>query len=192
MILVASLSDLSTSFVVEPGSTSHAERQILARLQHPGVIQLLDAGTASDGRPWFVIELIEGMSVTKFCREHHVSIPDRLRLFESVCDAVHHVHQKGVLHRDLKSSNVIVTQVSDRWIPKVIDFGVACLSTASDSNETSLPLQSGCRQTDTAVLMTGHILGIWFTPDGNRLIAAAHSASGGADVMVWNAMEPTR
>lgn len=130
-----------------------AERQILARLQHPGVIQLLDAGTASDGRPWFAMELIEGMSVTRFCREHQVSIPDRLRLFESVCDAVHHVHQKGVLHRDLKSSNVIVTQVNDRWIPKVIDFGVACLSSASESLKTSLPLPSGQQQANATVLI---------------------------------------
>ncbi len=102
-----------------------AERQALALMEHPNIAKVLDAGATSTGRPFFVMELVQGVPITTYCDEHSVSLDERLRLFIRVCDAVQHAHQKGIIHRDLKPGNVLVKQVSERPIPKVIDFGIA-------------------------------------------------------------------
>ncbi|MFO0830161.1 MAG: protein kinase [Phycisphaerales bacterium] len=102
-----------------------AERQAIAQMEHPNVARVLDAGATSDGRPYFVMELVRGKPLTNYCDARRLAIPDRLRLFLDVCSAVQHAHQKGVIHRDLKPSNILVTEIDGRAMPKVIDFGVA-------------------------------------------------------------------
>jgi tetratricopeptide (TPR) repeat protein len=118
--------------LVKPGMDSaavlarfEAERQALALMDHPNIAKVLDAGTAPDGRPFFVMEYVAGTPITRYCDEHRLSLDDRLDLFARVCDAVHHAHQKSVVHRDLKPSNVLVSRADGRAVPKVIDFGVA-------------------------------------------------------------------
>jgi serine/threonine protein kinase/tetratricopeptide (TPR) repeat protein len=100
------------------------ERQILAALDHPHIAGLLDGGTTEDGLPYFVMEYIEGQPLYRYCDEHQLSIPERLKLFRSICDAVHYAHQKQVVHRDIKPSNVLVTS---EGVPKLLDFGIAKL-----------------------------------------------------------------
>jgi len=102
-----------------------AERQALARMEHPGVAKIFDAGTTSDGRPYFAMELVEGEPITVYCDRVRLSTRARLELFGRVCDAVQHAHQKGVIHRDIKPSNVLVIEVDGDASPKVIDFGIA-------------------------------------------------------------------
>jgi serine/threonine protein kinase len=102
-----------------------SERQALALMDHPNIAKVLDAGTTPEGRPYFVMELIRGIPITRFCDENHLTPRERLDLFVPVCQAVQHAHQKGVIHRDLKPSNVLVALYDDRPVPKVIDFGVA-------------------------------------------------------------------
>ncbi len=102
-----------------------AERQALALMDHPHIATVLDAGATHTGRPYFVMELVKGIPITKYCDEHNVSLNDRLKLFLQVCAAVQHAHQKGIIHRDLKPSNVLVELVDNRPSPKVIDFGIA-------------------------------------------------------------------
>ena len=102
-----------------------AERQALALMDHPNIAKVHDAGTTADGRPYFVMELVKGQPITKYCDEHHLSLRERLELFVPVCQAIQHAHQKGVIHRDVKPSNVLVALYDDRPVPKVIDFGVA-------------------------------------------------------------------
>jgi non-specific serine/threonine protein kinase/serine/threonine-protein kinase len=101
------------------------ERRALARLTHPNVAQLYDAGTTPEGNPYFVMELVEGPRITAFCDERRLGLAERLRLFLAVCDGVQHAHQKGVVHRDLKPSNILVADQGGRPLPKVIDFGIA-------------------------------------------------------------------
>ena len=101
------------------------ERQALALMDHPNVARVLDGGKTDRGRPFFVMELVVGMSLTQYCDEHRLTVRERLELFVSVCEAVQHAHQKGVMHRDLKPSNVMVTEHDGRPVPKVIDFGLA-------------------------------------------------------------------
>ena len=102
-----------------------AERQALALMDHPCIASVLDAGATESGRPYFVMEYVQGEPITTWCIRKRLGVEARLRLFERVCLAVQHAHQKGVLHRDLKPSNVLVTQVDGEATPKVIDFGVA-------------------------------------------------------------------
>ena len=102
-----------------------AERQVLALMKHPHIASVYDGGSTTDGRPFFVMELVLGSWVTRFCDEHRFDVRKRLELFLRVCQAVQHAHQNGVIHRDLKPSNILVTQVDDRPVPKVIDFGIA-------------------------------------------------------------------
>ncbi|MGE0556518.1 MAG: protein kinase, partial [Gemmatimonadales bacterium] len=97
------------------------ERRILASLNHPNIARLLDAGATEDGRPYFLMELVEGLPLDQYCERRAVSIADRLRLFQVICDAVQHAHQNLVVHRDLKPSNIVVT---DTGIPKLLDFGI--------------------------------------------------------------------
>jgi serine/threonine protein kinase/tetratricopeptide (TPR) repeat protein len=102
-----------------------AERQALALMDHPNIARVLDAGTTSAGRPYFVMDLVKGVPITRYCDEHRLTPRQRLELFIPVCQAVQHAHQKGIIHRDLKPSNVLVALYDDKPVPKVIDFGVA-------------------------------------------------------------------
>jgi serine/threonine protein kinase/tetratricopeptide (TPR) repeat protein len=102
-----------------------AERQALALMEHPNIARVLDAGTTDSGQPYFVMDLVKGVPITKYCDEHHLTPRERLELFIPVCQAVQHAHQKGIIHRDLKPSNVLVALYDGRPVPKVIDFGVA-------------------------------------------------------------------
>ena len=102
-----------------------AEKQALAMMDHPNIARVLDAGTTDDRRPYFVMELVDGISITQYCDDHKLSVDERLKLFVQVCKAVQHAHQKGIIHRDLKPSNVLVTVIDGEAVPKVIDFGLA-------------------------------------------------------------------
>ena len=102
-----------------------AERQALALMDHPNIARVLDGGATDTGRPYFVMELVKGVPVTRYCDEHRLTLRQRLELFVQVCGAVQHAHTKGVIHRDLKPNNVLVTSYDGRPVPKVIDFGVA-------------------------------------------------------------------
>jgi tetratricopeptide (TPR) repeat protein/serine/threonine protein kinase len=102
-----------------------AERQALALMDHPNIARVLDAGTTAAGRPYFVMDLVKGVPITKYCDEHRLTPRQRLELFLPVCQAVQHAHQKGIIHRDLKPSNVLVALYDGKPVPKVIDFGVA-------------------------------------------------------------------
>ena len=102
-----------------------AERQALAMMEHANIATVFDAGTSDEGRPYFVMELVQGPPITKYCDEQRLSTRERLELFIPVCQAVHHAHQKGVIHRDLKPSNVMVGTQDNKPVPKVIDFGLA-------------------------------------------------------------------
>src|SRR5262245_51968698 len=102
-----------------------AERQALALMDHPNIARVLDAGATNAGRPYFVMELVKGTPITKYCDEKHLSVRERLELFSDVCRAVQHAHQKGIIHRDLKPSNILVAPFDGKPVVKVIDFGVA-------------------------------------------------------------------
>lgn len=137
-----------------------AERQALARMSHPGIAKIFDAGTTGSGRPWFAMEVVEGRPITEHCDLHRLTLRDRLRLFHRVCLAVQHAHQKGVIHRDLKPANILIVEVDGRPEPRVIDFGIA-KALASDDGA------------DASVTMTGQFIG---TP----LYMAPEQACGGA------------
>ncbi len=102
-----------------------AERQALAMMDHPNIARVLDAGATDTGRPYFVMELVKGVSVTQYCDKNHLPTQERLQLFISVCQAIQHAHQKGIIHRDIKPSNILVTLHDGKPVPKVIDFGIA-------------------------------------------------------------------
>jgi tetratricopeptide (TPR) repeat protein len=115
------------------------ERQILATLDHPNIARLLDGG-AVDGRPYLVMDYVEGVPITEYARQHELSIEARLRLFRAVCSAVEYAHQRLIVHRDLKPANILVTSAGE---PKLLDFGIArLLETSSDSTLTSVPLMT--------------------------------------------------
>jgi len=102
-----------------------AERQALALMDHPNIATVLDAGSTENGRPFFVMELVKGVPITRFCDEHRYDPRRRLALFIQVCQAIQHAHQKGIIHRDIKPSNVLVADHNGVPVPKVIDFGLA-------------------------------------------------------------------
>jgi eukaryotic-like serine/threonine-protein kinase len=118
--------------VIKPGMDSaevlarfEAERQALALMDHPNIARVLDAGATPNGRPYFVMDLVKGIPLIRFCDEQRLSVRERLELFIQVCRAVQHAHQKGIIHRDLKPGNVLVALYDGQPVPKVIDFGVA-------------------------------------------------------------------
>ncbi len=125
--------------IIKPGMDSRqviarfeAERQALAMMDHVNIARVLDAGMTgsepggvSPGRPYFVMELVHGIPITKYCDDNHLTPRQRLELFVPVCQAIQHAHQKGIIHRDIKPSNVMVTLYDGKPVPKVIDFGVA-------------------------------------------------------------------
>lgn len=118
--------------IVKPGMDTkeviarfEAEQQALALMDHPNVARVLDAGTTEHGRPFFVMELVRGVKITDFCDKNRMTMHGRLELFIDVCHAVQHAHHKGIIHRDIKPNNILVTLHDGRPVPKVIDFGVA-------------------------------------------------------------------
>ena len=118
--------------VIKPGMDSRqviarfeAERQALALMDHPNIARVLDAGTTESGRPYFVMELVRGIPITDYCDRNQLTPRERLELFVDVCHAIQHAHQKGIIHRDVKPSNVLVTSHDGKPVAKVIDFGVA-------------------------------------------------------------------
>lgn len=102
-----------------------AEKEVLAMMEHQNIAIVLDGGTTENGQPYFVMELVNGIPITQYCDEKKMSIEQRLKLFVPVCKAVQHAHQKGILHRDLKPTNVLVADHDGEPVPKVIDFGMA-------------------------------------------------------------------
>ncbi len=110
------------------------ERDALARMNHDAIARVFDAGTTDLGKPWFSMELVEGLPIVEFCKQHRLSRRSRLALFCAVCHGVHHAHQKGVLHRDIKPSNVLVCGGAKDPRPKLIDFGIACAMEQSDDS----------------------------------------------------------
>jgi serine/threonine protein kinase len=139
--------------IIRPGYDSKSirarfeqERQALANMNHPNIAQFIDAGTMKTGEPYFVMELIKGLPITRFCDEQRLTINERLELFIPVCRAVQHAHSKGIIHRDLKPNNILVGLYDGKPVPKIIDFGV--------SKATKLPL------TDKSIYtMTGSVVG---------------------------------
>ena len=118
--------------LIKPGMDSRqviarfeAERQALALMDHPGIARVLDAGTTESGRPYFVMELVRGIPITEYCDKNQLTPRERLELFIDICCAIQHAHQKGIIHRDVKPSNVLVTSHDGKPVVKVIDFGVA-------------------------------------------------------------------
>jgi len=130
--------------IIKPGMDSkeviarfEAERQTLALLEHPNIAHVFDAGTTEAGRPYFVMEYVEGKFITKYCDEQKLSVEQRLGLFQQVCEGVQHAHQKGIIHRDIKPSNILVSVRGQRAVPKIIDFGIAKAITQPLSGETA-------------------------------------------------------
>jgi WD40 repeat protein/serine/threonine protein kinase len=118
--------------IIKPGMDSaqvlarfEAERQALALMDHTNIARVFEAGTTESGRPYFVMELVHGVAITQYCDDCQLTPRQRLELFRPVCQAIQHAHQKGIIHRDVKPSNVLVTSYDDKPVPKVIDFGVA-------------------------------------------------------------------
>ncbi len=102
-----------------------SERQVLAMMDHPAIARVLDAGSTPEGRPYFVMEHVQGVAITEHCDAQRLSTAERLALMAEVCDGVQHAHQKAIIHRDLKPSNILVSVVDGKAQPKIIDFGIA-------------------------------------------------------------------
>ena len=118
--------------IIKPGMDTReviarfaAEEQALAMMDHPNIAKVHDAGTTDSGRPYFVMELVNGVTLTQYCDDNNLTTRDRLELFTLVCHAVQHAHQKGIIHRDIKPSNILVTLHDGVPVPKIIDFGIA-------------------------------------------------------------------
>ena len=118
--------------IIKPGMDTEqviarfeAERQALALMEHQNIAKVLDASATDAGRPYFVMELVKGVPITDYCDHNHLTPNERLELFIPVCQAIQHAHQKGIIHRDVKPSNILVTVCDGKPVPKVIDFGVA-------------------------------------------------------------------
>ena len=129
--------------IIKPGMDTRqviarfeAERQALAMMDHPNIAKVLDAGATESGRPYFVMELVRGIPITEYCDSHRLPINKRLDLFMQVCQAVQHAHQKGIIHRDIKPTNVLVTALDGVPLPRVIDFGIAKATGQSLTDKT--------------------------------------------------------
>ena len=121
---------------VEAVSRFNVERQALARMEHPNIASIVDAGATGEGQPYFAMEFFDGIGLCQFCDENRLSVYQRLQLFNDVCMAVQHAHQKGIIHRDLKPSNVLVKMIDGKPFAKIIDFGLAkTIEESSDLNE---------------------------------------------------------
>lgn len=118
------------------------ERQILAALDHPNIARLLDGGATEDGRPYLVMEHVEGLPISIYCDQHTLNTEERLELFQQVCAAVHYAHQHLVIHRDIKPSNILVTK---EGVPKLLDFGIAKLLTPELAAQTLDPTLTAMR-----------------------------------------------
>src|SRR5262249_3646220 len=118
------------------------ERQALALMDHPHIAKVLDAGTTDAGRPYFAMELVKGVPLTRYCDQEHLTPKARLALLLPVCQAVQHAHQKGIIHRELKPSNVLIALYDGQPVPKVIDFGIA-KATAQPLTERTLFTEVG-------------------------------------------------
>ncbi len=135
--------------VLKPGMDSRQilarfdlERQTLAIMDHPGIARVLDAGATPSGRPYFVMEHVEGVPITGYCKRHGLGVRERLELMALVADAVQHAHRKGVIHRDLKPGNVLVAKTENGDHPKIIDFGIAKVLQPEHQDQTLLTIQS--------------------------------------------------
>ena len=113
-----------------------SERQALALMDHPGIAKVFDAGSTSEGRPYFVMEYVAGLPITDYCDRHRLTIRQRMELFVQVCEGVQHAHQKAIIHRDLKPSNILVTEIDGKPMPRIIDFGVAKATSQKLTAET--------------------------------------------------------
>ena len=118
--------------IIKPGMNSRqvvarfeAERQALALMDHPNIAKVFDAGATTNGRPYFVMELVKGIPITDYCDRARLTPRERMELLVSVCQAIQHAHQKGIIHRDIKPSNILISLYDGKPVPKVIDFGVA-------------------------------------------------------------------
>ena len=118
-----------------------SERQVLARMSHPNIAKVFDAGATEQGRPYFVMEYVAGVPLTDYCDQHRLVTKARLEIFIDICQAVHHAHQKGIIHRDLKPQNVLVEEADGKPIAKVIDFGVAKATDQSLTEKTMFTRQ---------------------------------------------------
>ena len=161
--------------IIRPGMDSRevlarfrVERQSLARMSHASIATVLDAGATPQKRPYFVMELIEGLSITAHAKARGLGLRERLQLFITVCQAVQHAHQRGVVHRDLKPSNILVKDTEGQALPKIIDFGIAKALTDDANGFMSLSLSAA----------HGLIMG---TP---QYMAPEHSSMGSDDVDV--------
>jgi eukaryotic-like serine/threonine-protein kinase len=121
----------------------NSERQALAFMDHPAIAKVLDADATPTGAPYFVMEYVAGTPITDYCDDHRLSTRQRLELFAQVCDGVQHAHQKAIIHRDLRPSNILVTEVDGKAAPKIIDFGVAKALTHSLTTETMFTRAGG-------------------------------------------------
>ncbi len=135
--------------IIKPGMDTaqvvarfEAERQALAMMDHPSIAKVFDAGATDAGRPYFVMELVKGVPITEYCNTVHLNPKERLELFIPVCQAIQHAHQKGIIHRDVKPSNVLIAMQDGKPLPKIIDFGIA-KATEQRLTEKSLFTQHG-------------------------------------------------
>jgi eukaryotic-like serine/threonine-protein kinase len=131
--------------IIKPGMDTerviarfHAERQALAMMDHPNIAKVMDAGATASGLPYFVMELVEGASITSYCDAQRLNARERTQLFIPVCQAVQHAHQKGIIHRDLKPSNILVATYDGRAVAKIIDFGIAKATQQSLTDRAAL------------------------------------------------------
>src|ERR1044071_3793375 len=131
--------------VIKPGMDTRqviarfeAERQALAMMDHPNIAKVFDGGVTETGRPFFVMELVKGLPITRYCDEHKLDTAQRLELFVQVCEAIQHAHPKEIIHRDIKPSNILVSERDGTAVPKVIDFGIAKAISGQSLTEKTL------------------------------------------------------